>query len=78
VTNTIQVLGHINKRYVSVLVDEDSTHNFIQAKCPTLYLKVLVVSEEELTCSKICKEVKIIIQGHHFWVLWTMIRFLYH
>jgi hypothetical protein len=75
VSEILRMVGHIAKRGVSVLVDGGSTHNFVQAhvaqslslsQSPTVPLKVLVGSGEELICNKVCKGVEIAIQEHTF------------
>ncbi|WVY94257.1 hypothetical protein V8G54_033345 [Vigna mungo] len=65
---TLQILGLIAQYQVRVLVDEGSTHNFIQQKSPTVPLKVLVGSGEELACNQCCHGVELLIQGHKFLV----------
>lgn len=71
-SNTIRLEGFINQQPVSVLVDVDSTHNFMQEEVAnalklTIHaispFKVLIGSGKKLLCTKDCKVTQIHIQG---------------
>lgn len=71
-SNTIRLEGFVKCQSISVLVDTGSTHNFLQEEvAATLQLVVHMIhpfqvstgSGEQLTCSKLCREVEVKIQG---------------
>lgn len=74
---TLRVTGMVGGQEVVILIDRGSTHNFVQDKMvrflklqaqPTKQLNVMVGNGSHLTCSHICKNIQVSIQGHLFHV----------
>lgn len=74
---TLRMTGRISQQIVVILIDDSSTHNFVQARLvkslglnpqPTPTLRVLVGNGNEVVCSQICLAVTIQLQGHSFTV----------
>lgn len=74
---TLRFVATISGRDVVLLVDEGSTHNFIQQQLvtqlglsswPTTPLCVMVGNGQQLDCNSICEAISISIQAIEFWV----------
>ena len=72
---TLRVVGLISNQGVSILIDGDNTHNFIQhhvvlalgLQTKTIHpLHVPVENGDELECHQLCNDVVVQIQGHSF------------
>lgn len=71
----LRLLGLLNKQPITILVDGGSTHNFIQDRVvhflalptkPITTLRVMIGNGSEIECSKLCRNVHLLIQGHTF------------
>ncbi|XP_061358034.1 uncharacterized protein LOC133302292 [Gastrolobium bilobum] len=74
-SSTLRLKGLINKHSVQVLVDEGSTHNFVQERIvkflglevqPIGQFKVMVGNEASLGCKGVCRRVGLELQGYKF------------
>ena len=66
---TLQLLGLIAEHQVLILVDGDSTHNFVQehlVQSLGLPIRVLVGNDHQLHCNLVCEAVLIQVQGVTF------------
>ncbi|XP_026378323.1 uncharacterized protein LOC113272740 [Papaver somniferum] len=73
--DTIRIVGHLNKHYVSVLIDTGSTHSFIDAVLtsklglhvsPTGRMLVTVANGDRIISQGICHNLHWDMQGHQF------------
>lgn len=73
--DTIRILGLLKKNHITILVDTDSTYNFLdielasRLKCPVYpiaHVLVIVANEDRNTSTGICKQLSWQMQGHQF------------
>lgn len=75
--DTFRLYGVNNHARVTILVDSDSTHNFIQPRVAkflglameeTMALRVMVGNDSVLECRQLCPATSLLIQDHSFTV----------
>lgn len=73
--NTFRLYGLINNTHITILVDNGSTHNFVQPRVAkflnlcmqdTVPLRVMVGNDSVLDCRQLCPDTIILIQDHTF------------
>ncbi|XP_028215187.1 uncharacterized protein LOC114397318 [Glycine soja] len=73
----LRFMGFIGDRQVVLLVDDGSTHNFIQLQLvselglstrDTRPLRVMVGNGQQFECARVCEDVSVVIQSTHFTV----------
>ncbi|XP_006577652.1 uncharacterized protein [Glycine max] len=74
-TDTFRLYGMINNTRITILVDSESTHNFVQPRVAkflnlrmhdTTPLCVMVGNDSVLDCRQLCPDTSVLIQNHTF------------